>query len=410
MVRQQPQVNTDFIFYVHPSEGPNTVTVMPLLTGSNYLAWRRSMQRALGAKNKLAFIDGSTPEPDEEDLNIVAWERCNHLIHSWILNSVSLQIAQTIIFHVCTIEVWEELKDRFSKVDRIRVPMLRSSINNLKQGSKYVLDYFTEMKTLWEELNSHRPMPLCTCIHQSRCEAMRSARYFRLEDQVIQFLTCLNDQFYVVKTQVLLMDPLPSINKVYSLVVQEESNNIQLSSLVIIDDSNILVHAADAARGSGCGKTNFGGKGSRYCTFCNHINHTIETCYQKHAFPPFIKPKPSINSSSHEASEVKPMNNVVEASSSVPNAGIPQEQYTHLVSLLQQLNLAASTSPHVSSNHINSQPSTSSGINTISCHSLHVANPIWLIDFGVHEHICSSLNFFSSVYNITPFHVNLPNG
>jgi hypothetical protein len=90
------------------------------------------MQRALGAKNKLAFIDGSTLVPADDDLNRVAWERCNYLIHSWILNSVSPQIAQTIIFHVRAIDVWEELKERFSKAYHICVSMLRSSINNLK--------------------------------------------------------------------------------------------------------------------------------------------------------------------------------------------------------------------------------------------------------------------------------------
>jgi hypothetical protein len=256
MVRQQ-QADTESIFYVHPSEGPNTVTVTPLLTGSNYLAWSRSMQRALGAKNKLAFINGSTPEPDADDLNRNAWERCNHLIHSWILNSVSPQIAQTIIFHVRAIDVWDELKDRFSKADRIRVSMLRSSINNLKQGSISVLDYFTEMKTLWEELNSHRPMPQCTCIHQCICEAMHSARYFRLEDQVIQFLTGFNGQFAVVKTQVLLMDSLPAINKVYT----------QLTSPTSVNDSNILVNVVDTSRGYGCGKNNFGGKASMLLLF-----------------------------------------------------------------------------------------------------------------------------------------------
>jgi len=36
IIVQQP--NTDSIYYVHPSEGPNSVTVTPLLTGSNYLA------------------------------------------------------------------------------------------------------------------------------------------------------------------------------------------------------------------------------------------------------------------------------------------------------------------------------------------------------------------------------------
>lgn len=95
-----------------------------------------------------------------------------------------------------------------SPADRIRITSLRSKINNMKQGSKSVLEYFTEMKTLWEELNSHRPMPHCTCPHPCRCTAMREARCYRLEDQVIQFLTGLNDQFNVVKTQVLMPDPL----------------------------------------------------------------------------------------------------------------------------------------------------------------------------------------------------------
>jgi len=136
----------------------------------------------------------------------------------------------------------------------------------------------------------------------------------------------------------------------------------------------------------------------------------VETCYQKHGFPPFIKPKSSVNASSHEASNVKPMNIVVEASSSSSSAGITQEQYIHLVSLLQQSNLNASTSPPVSSNHVTSQSTSSSGINTISSNSLHVSNPIWLIDSGTNEHICSSIHYFSSIYDITPIHVNLPNG
>ena len=55
-------------------------------------------------------------------------------------------------------------------------------------------------------------MPMCTCSYPFCCESMRAARNFRIEDQVIQFLTGLNDSFSIVKTQVLLMDPLPFIN------------------------------------------------------------------------------------------------------------------------------------------------------------------------------------------------------
>ena len=118
--RQAPiivlQANTDSVFYVHLSERPNSVAVTPLLTSSNYLAWSRFMKRALGAKNKFAFVDGSIPIPPSNDMNRSAWECCNPLIHYWILNSISPQIAQTIVFHEYAIDVWIELQERFSRL------------------------------------------------------------------------------------------------------------------------------------------------------------------------------------------------------------------------------------------------------------------------------------------------------
>lgn len=79
---------------------------------------------------------------------------------------------------------------------------------------------------------------------------MRSVRQYILEDQVIQILTGLNDQFSVVKTQVLLMECLPSINKVYSLVEQEESN---CSVIPVVDDVT-LANAYDSKKIYGRGK------------------------------------------------------------------------------------------------------------------------------------------------------------
>jgi len=326
---QNSQQKPDSVFYVHPSEVPNSVIVTPLLTGSNYLAWSRSMQRALGVKNKLVFINGSVPIPNLEDLNCDAWERCNHLIHSWLINFVSPPIAQTLVFHENAIDVREELKERFAKVDHIRIASLRSSTNNLKQGSKSVLEYFTKMKTLWEELNSHRPMSNCTCLVVCRCESMCSARLHRIEDQVIQFLTGLNDNFNVIKSQVLLMDPLPTINKVYSLVVQEESNNGSISLSSVSEDHNILVNASDARKQFGHGKNVASSKkNSRFCTFCKHTNHTVEFCYQKHGYPNSYKSNSSANSASASSTDNQPVNSAIDNS---PPTSLTQEHYNHLV-------------------------------------------------------------------------------
>ncbi|MCI66534.1 receptor-like serine/threonine kinase, partial [Trifolium medium] len=52
-----PVLDNSSTYYVHPDDGPSSVVVTPLLTGSNYHSWSRSMKRALGAKMKLDFVD-----------------------------------------------------------------------------------------------------------------------------------------------------------------------------------------------------------------------------------------------------------------------------------------------------------------------------------------------------------------
>jgi hypothetical protein len=46
-------------FFVHLSDGPSSVTVSPVLDGSNYHSWARSMRRVLGGKMKYGFFDGT---------------------------------------------------------------------------------------------------------------------------------------------------------------------------------------------------------------------------------------------------------------------------------------------------------------------------------------------------------------
>lgn len=55
-------------------------------------------------------------------------------------------------------------------------------------------------------------------------------------EYVISFLMGLNDSFAQVRGQLLLMDPIPSINKVFSLVSQEEhQRNVSLNTNTDVD-------------------------------------------------------------------------------------------------------------------------------------------------------------------------------
>jgi hypothetical protein len=170
------------------------------------------MRRALGGKMKFEFVDGSIAVPvDPFDPSMRAWSRCNNLVHSWLMNYVSESIAQSIVFLENVVDVWTDLKERFSQGDFVRISELQQEIYSLRQDSRSVTEFFSALKILWEELELYLPIPTCTCPVKCSCEAMRSARNNHNLLYVIRFLTGLNDNFDMVKSQILLMDPLPPL-------------------------------------------------------------------------------------------------------------------------------------------------------------------------------------------------------
>lgn len=81
-------------YYIYHSEGPSTVKFTPILEGFNYHFGASSICRALGGKMKLEFMDGSIVVlEDQFDPSFHAWNKCNMLVQSWLLNLVSDSIT-----------------------------------------------------------------------------------------------------------------------------------------------------------------------------------------------------------------------------------------------------------------------------------------------------------------------------
>ena len=99
----------------------------------------------------------------------------------------------------------------------------------------------------------------------------------------MHFLSGLNDDFDVVKTQILMMDPLSDINKVYSLVAQHERR----TNPDLTDDSQAFVNATDST------KSFYKGKGFvKICDYCGRTGHTKDFCYKLHGPPTGNRAKP----------------------------------------------------------------------------------------------------------------------
>ncbi|XP_068474622.1 uncharacterized protein [Phaseolus vulgaris] len=263
-------------YYIHPSEGPSSVSITPVLTGSNYHMWSRPIRMALISKNKMGFLTGAVIEPALIDPLYPTWERCNTLIMSWLFNSLSQPITQSVIFFESAIAIWNDLKERFSQGDLLRIAELQETIYSLKQGDCSVSEYYTSLKSLWEELDNYRPFLPCTY----------SVKMYHQQDFIIRFLKGLEDRFSVVRSQILLMEPLPQASRVFSMIVQQERQR----SLPLVDAEasafiNFNFIPSDKGRGGGPPKShpaNNNRNNSKRCVYCHHTGHTIEACYAKH--------------------------------------------------------------------------------------------------------------------------------
>ncbi|XP_071705285.1 uncharacterized protein [Rutidosis leptorrhynchoides] len=104
--------------YLHPSDISSTPLINIKLIGTeNYRVWSCAMILALETKNKKGFIDKTVEKDTDDDVLSKQWDRCNSVVLSWILNSISEELYLGQIFSKVASEVWDELKETYNKVD-----------------------------------------------------------------------------------------------------------------------------------------------------------------------------------------------------------------------------------------------------------------------------------------------------
>lgn len=102
-------------FYLSQSDHPGMILVSHPLTGDNYISWKRSIMLALSSKLKLGFINGKVVPPKDTDASFDQWKRVDDLVITWILNCVSRDIVNSIIFANTAKELWDDLAQRFGE-------------------------------------------------------------------------------------------------------------------------------------------------------------------------------------------------------------------------------------------------------------------------------------------------------
>ncbi|KAK6122554.1 hypothetical protein DH2020_043699 [Rehmannia glutinosa] len=211
-----PKMSEDDTLKMSGSDHPGMALVTNPLTGNNFLPWSRSVKISLGAKNKLGFIDGTVEKPELDSENYDQWKKVDYMITSWLLNSISKEIVEAFLYADSAKELWEDICQRFGESNGPLLFQLEKEITTLTQGNESVAVYYTKLKKLWDEYILLITVPRCTC---GSAQALRDLETNR---RLIQFLMGLHEGYDHVRSQILLMDLLPTVNKAYSMILRVE--------------------------------------------------------------------------------------------------------------------------------------------------------------------------------------------
>jgi len=176
--------------YLQACDTPGSSLVSIQLTGSeNYSLWSRSMKIGLLGKGKLGFVNGKRLKSIYPASLHDLWEKCNAIVLSWIMISISRELLSGIVYASSALQVWNDLKERFDKVDGSRIFNLHKEIATLSQGVSSVSSYFSRLKELWMEFDSLMPCPGCAC------EVSKTYDVHFEYQRLMQFLLGLNESF-----------------------------------------------------------------------------------------------------------------------------------------------------------------------------------------------------------------------
>ncbi|KAL5579671.1 hypothetical protein UlMin_012113 [Ulmus minor] len=334
--------------------------------------------------------------------------RCNSMVMSWILHAISREIANSVIYIDNAEDMWNNFHDRFHQNNGPIVFQIKQLLNVLYQGSDEVSTYFTKLKTLWDELRDFRPLPACDC------GGMKALMEYQQQEYVLQFLMGLNESYAHIRAQILMQDPFPPINKVFSLVVQEERQR-GLTSSSLSESASFVVHAGNSAHFKG--KYDNRQTDKPTCSHCGYIGHTIDKCYKLHGYPPGFRFKngttPSntnrFSSSSSSATSTMPMANQTSLmSDKTDDSSDPVSTVSSLSpSQCQQLIAMLSTQLTSTTPVNNEQPIVSNFTGTFPSIPSHT----WILDTGATHHVCHDRTLFESFEpNKVTSYVTLPNG
>lgn len=282
-----------------------------------------------------------------------------------------------------------------------RIQQIKSEITECKQRGMSIVNYYGKLKQLWDELANYDQMPMCKC---GKCECNLGSEFEKKqeEERVHTFLMGLDETTYgTIRSNILAQDPLPNLNKVYSILILEErartvARGKEERGEVLVFVVRIRMNEKDK---------------SVVCSHCRRNGHEAESCFALIRYPDWWVDRPRNDKKDGGggrgqqpsqqqqtgvgrgrgdvkiyAAQTSPGNTATESISEgnvVGSLGLSSDQLQGLLNLLNSQKIS----------------------NTEKMNGKQVS---WIIDTGESNHMTGTLNLLHDLEDIVPCTVGMP--
>ncbi|KAF7816397.1 uncharacterized protein G2W53_030366 [Senna tora] len=376
------------------SDQPGMALVVSPLTGSNFLGWSISIKTALEAKGKLIFIDITVQEPSDEE-DYWKWRKADSMVKSWIVNSMTKELADSFVFCRTAKELWSQLEERFGASCGPQIYKIQREVATTVQGSDSIVTYYGRLHKWWDQLGRIFPAPRCTC-GGCTCGINKKLAERESSNQLLQFLMGLGQKFKTIRTQILNLDPLPSVNKAYAMVTQDEEQ-LEVSD-VSAGDPLEMAAAFKKDEDPRRFRQKDDKKWDKVCSHCQMKGHLKESCFKIVGYPEWFK---ELKEQRKKAGNKK----LVASTSENPLNDEPEKtkDWATLISQIVRQEIQKANEERVNVAYLGDFAG-----NTLS--SLN-SRPEWIIDTGATSHICFEKTLLQDLKKLDkPITIHLPNG
>lgn len=401
------KIETTSPLYLHPSDGNNFLPIEKLQGTTNYRSWRRSMEISLASKRKLGFVTGAVKKETTDAVKSEAWDTCNNMIISWILSSVSDSIKRSVMFVESARAIWIQLEKRFSLTNGSRKYKLNKEVYETKQQNKLISEYYTLMKSFWEELESLNTLPAITTVTTEITTFIEALTEQKEELKLFQFLNGLDEEYGPQRSHILMMTPLPSVETACAYMEQEEA---QRDLLVSVKEEKETL--AMFSKGTG-----------GVCSACNKVGHTREKCWTIVGYPvghprhhkgQQAKPKWKSGTRNNQRWSKHKQEGTSRVAANVHSGSqsdmsidyTPPITTQQLEQLLKLLPTPSKAGPTDTDDEIDTSYSS-----MVFCYLAESVHSEWIVDSGASDHMCGDYNML--IDPVATKHepkINLPTG